>query len=161
MSHLGFGQLASEDVPLARYSSLNEVIDSTYALLSGPAGERDWEAFKLLFHPTASMGAVVPDQSGTKSKFHSFTPEKYISNNDPFLRSTDFYEDEIRRRVEAFDGIAHVLSSYQFGFAKDGPIQQYGVNMFQLVKEDGRWWITSLIWQPATTKDDLPPHLAH
>lgn len=140
-----------------RYETIEEVIDSTYSLLSGPAGKRNWEEFKLLFHPTASMGSVVVDPSGQKHQFYSFTPEKYISNNDAFLQGTDFYEVEMRRHIVAFDGMGQVLSSYYFTFEKNGPVQQRGINSFQLVKEQGRWWITSLVWQAESEHNKIPP----
>lgn len=133
--------------PYHIYTSVDEVIDSLYSLLSGPAGKRDWTAFRLLFHPAATMGSVTSNPNTNLSKYYSFTPEQYISNNDAFLQKSDFYEEEIDRKAMLLDGVAQVASKYQYKLSKEGEIKEKGTNCFQLTKENGRWWITNLIWQ--------------
>lgn len=139
-------------------SSIDGVINATYNILSGPAGERDWDNFKNLFHQSAEMGATILGQDG-KRTFYGFNVEKYILNNDAFLKKSDFYEDEIGRKEIVFGGVAQVYSAFQYKFAKDGPIKARGVNCIQLIKEKGRWWITNLIWEDESENNKIPESL--
>lgn len=138
------------------YETINEVIDSVYAILSGPAGQRNWDDFKALFHQSATMGAILLGKDGKSRSYYTFTPQKYIQNNDAFLQKSDFYEEEIGRKEVVFDGLAQVFSTYQYKLKPEGKIEERGVNCFQLIKEKGRWWITSLIWEAESDHHKIP-----
>ncbi|GGI56717.1 hypothetical protein [Winogradskyella haliclonae] len=140
--------------------SIDDVINATYDILSGEAGERDWESFKSLFHESAKMGATILGQDG-KRTFYGFTVDQYILNNDAFLKKSDFYEEEIGRRVMRFGGVAMVYSAFQYKFSKDGKIEARGINCIQLVKEKGCWWITSLLWEDESINNKIPESLMH
>lgn len=140
------------------FSTFDGVVNATYHLLSGPAGERDWETFKSLFHESGNMGATILDKEG-KRKFYGFTVEQYILNNDAFLKKSDFYEEEIGRQEMVFGGIAQIYSAFQYKFSKNGKIEARGINCIQLIKEKGRWWITNLIWEDETEKIRIPNNL--
>lgn len=135
-------------------SSIDGVVSATYDILSGSAGERDWESFKNLFHKSAQMGATI--LKGEERTFFEFTVEKYILNNDAFLKRSDFYEEEIGRKEMIFGGVAQVYSAFHYKFSKDGPIKARGVNCIQLIKEKGRWWITNLIWEDESEHNKIP-----
>lgn len=138
-------------------SSIDGVVKATYDILSGPAGQRDWDSFKNLFHKSAQMGATI--LRGEKRVFYGFTVDKYILNNNALLKKTDFYEDEIGRKEMIFGGVAQVYSAFQYKFSKDGPIKARGVNCIQLMKEKGRWWITNLIWEDESENNKIPENL--
>ncbi|WP_298753991.1 hypothetical protein [uncultured Psychroserpens sp.] len=140
--------------------SIDDVINATYDILSGEAGERDWESFKSLFHESAKMGATILGQDD-KRTFYGFTVDQYILNNDAFLKKSDFYEEEIGRRVMGFGGVAMAYSAFQYKFSKDGKIEARGINCIQLIKEKGRWWITSLLWEDESTNNKIPESLIH
>ncbi len=138
-------------------STINGVINATYDILSGPAGERDWESFKNLFHKSAYMGATI--LKDRKRTFFGFTVEQYILNNDSFLKKNDFYEEEIGREEMIFGGVAQVYSVFHYKFSKDGKIEARGVNCIQLIKENGRWLITNLIWEDESENNKIPKSL--
>jgi len=140
----------------ARFESIDSLIASVYSVISGPAGERDWGLFQSLFHKDATMGAVV-SHPGKPSVFKKFTPADYIRMNAPFFSKSAFYEKELGRKQEVFGNIAHVFSSYEC-IPGDGE-KERGVNSIQLIREGGRWYVFSLIWQEETKEFSLEPHL--
>ncbi|SMO68311.1 hypothetical protein [Fodinibius sediminis] len=137
--------------------SINGIIRAMYDVISGPAGERDWERFRSLFKPGASMGALHSDKKGTL-QYTAMTPEEYQERNHPFFMENGFWEEELARDVFRFGEIATVQTAYEFRIADDGETNetasQRGVNSIQLVYDQGRWWITSITWN--TERDDNP-----
>lgn len=97
------------------------------------------------------MGATVNTPGGVK--YVTFTPEEYIKRNDPLFRQDSFQEKEIARTVNQFGSIAQVFTTYEFDLG-NGKRKQRGINSVQLVYEQGRWWIASIVWQDELK--DLP-----
>lgn len=139
-------------------TTIDGIIKSTYQLLSGPAGERDWKNFRSLFHKSASMGAVVVSPEG-KRKFFPFSVDKYIQNNDPFMKQNDFFEEEIGRSVTIFGGVAQVQSAFHYKLSEHGKIEKRGINNIQLVQDNNRWWIYSLVWEDESKDNKIAKEL--
>lgn len=136
----------------ADVASIDAIIKATYAVISGPAGPRNWQRFHSLFLPEAQMGAIGNGPTGTI--YHAMTPEKYAKSNGPFFMQSPFYEEELGRKVAQFGNVATVQSAFQFRLAPGGAVQQRGINYFTLVKSNGRWYISNLTWQDE--EKDLP-----
>lgn len=68
-----------------------------------------------------------------------------------------FKEYEISRKVNQYGNIAHVFSTYKTDIktAKDS-FNTRGINSIQLLREDGQWKITALIWYEENEKHLLP-----
>jgi predicted metalloprotease with PDZ domain len=145
--------LATSMAPVAAdpndVSSIDNIVAAVYNVISGPAGDRDWNRFRSLFHPDAYMGATTP-----KKEFRKFSPEEYIKNNDPFFKKYSFTEKEISRTTNQFGNIAQVFTTYEFVAGTTPPMQQRGINSIELVNEKGRWWVMSISWEDET--DVLP-----
>lgn len=90
----------------------------------------------------------------------SFTATQYVENIRSSIRSGQlhsFRERELARKVDVFGKIAHVLSTYELTMTgKDGTIVRRGLNSIQLMKQDGRWLICSLIWDRESNELKLP-----
>lgn len=142
----------------ADVNAVDALVKATYEVISGPAGPRNWDRFFSLFLPGAQMGAVVQPASG-QPVFRSITPESYRRGNAPHFDKNGFYEEELNRKVMQFGNIATVQSAYQFRFTPGGKIEQRGVNYFTLVKNNGRWWISNLVWQDEGKDLPLPAEL--
>lgn len=138
--------------------SIDAIIKATYDVISGPAGNRNWDRFNSLFLPEAKMGASVKRQNG-EIVFRSFTPAEYQRNNAPYFAQNGFYEEELGREVSQFGNMAHVRSAYQFRFAPGGKVEERGVNYFTLVKSADRWWISELVWQEESSDTQIPQPL--
>lgn len=133
-------------------AEIDNLIQALYDVISGDAGERNWERFRSLYTPNAFMGASVAAPGGG-SRFVTFTPEEYIKRNGAVFLKESFREKEIARTVNQFGNIAQVFTTYEYNLGNGKAIQR-GINSVQLVKEQGRWWIASIIWQEENK--DLP-----
>ena len=139
-------------------TSIDAIVKAIYEVISGPAGPRNWSRFLSLFLPEAQMGAMTTMPTG-QTVFHALTPQGYQKSNAPFFLQNGFYEEELKRKVMQFGNVATVQSSYQFRFKPDGKVEQRGVNYFTLVKSNGRWWISNLVWQDEEKDLPLPAEL--
>ncbi|TCZ64592.1 DUF4440 domain-containing protein [Flaviaesturariibacter aridisoli] len=138
----------------ADVESVDAILKATYAVISGPAGARDWNRFNSLFLPEARMGASAPG-----GRYQDFTPAQYARMNAPAFEQQGFYEEELGRQVQQFGNVATVASSYQYRFTPGGKVEQRGVNYLTLVKSNGRWWIANLSWQDEEGGLTLPKEL--
>ncbi|WP_454831890.1 hypothetical protein [Pseudoxanthomonas wuyuanensis] len=122
-------------------------VDAMYAMISGPAGPRDWSRQQEVFHPDCRQIRTGVDERGRSWK-QAFTPAEYRVNADLLLAQMDFYEVEIRRETRVFGNIAHVWSAYEARAAPgDAVPERRGINSIQLYKgEDGLWRIIHMIW---------------
>lgn len=148
------------DVVTARpedVSSIDAVISRLYKVISGPAGPRDWDRMKSLFKPTAEMAAVANTPNG--KQYVKMTPEEYRQQNGPMFMQSGFWEEELGREVFRFGDVATVQTAYQYRLQEDGPVQQRGVNIVQMVRDEGRWWITNIIWTTETDDNKIPESL--
>jgi hypothetical protein len=64
-------------------------------------------------------------------------------------------EEEIWRRVALFNRIAVVLSGYHFYLPDSPEPVARGVNSFQLVHNQNRWWILALTWNRAAERQEM------
>ena len=136
-------------------ASIESVVKALYAVISGPAGTRDWDRFRSLFIADARLmpTGMAPDGS---ARFRSLTPEGYIERTAPLFAKEGFYESEKARRVERFGNIAHVFSTYEARRAPDAQPFMRGLNSIQLFNDGKRWWIVSVLWDPERPDNPIP-----
>ena len=128
-------------------SSLSDVVDTMYAMVSGPAGPRDWALQEQVFHPDARQMRTGVDADG-KAWIRIMTLADYAADTTPFFAANDFFEVEVGRRVQQFGNMAHVWSVYEARKAPDDEVpERRGINSIQLFRNAvGHWQITSMIW---------------
>jgi hypothetical protein len=132
---------------MSEEAHIGSVIDEIYAMISGPAGPRDWSRQTAIFHPDArQMRTGVDEGGGPWIKIMSL--DEYRENTTPFFAANAFYEVEIGRRIDVFGNMAHVWSAYEARTALDDEKpERRGVNSIQLYRDEtGRWQIVSMIW---------------
>lgn len=139
-------------------SAIGAVIDGMYAMISGPAGPRDWRRQDEFFHPDCRQIRTGVDADGTPW-MKMFTLDEYRENADRLLAGMDFYEVEIARELRIFGNIAHAWSAYEARAAPDAAeTERRGINSIQLYREaGGRWRIIHMIWdneRPGLSIDD-------
>ncbi|HEX8377744.1 MAG TPA: hypothetical protein VF602_07985 [Pedobacter sp.] len=135
--------------------SIDAIIKSLYGVISGPAGERNWNRFHSLFLPGATLGAVGATPTG-EQRYFSFTSAEYQKNNAPYFAQNGFFESEVSRKVSNYGNVASVQSAYQSRSDEKGKVVERGINYLTLVKSNGRWWISSLTWQEESKENPLP-----
>lgn len=134
-------------------ADVDAVVKALYEVISGPAGERNWDRFRSLFYPGATMGAVVRTPQGKVYK--KFTPDEYVKMNDPHFRQVGFYEKEIGRKVNTFGNIAQVFTAYEYTLETPQPVKQRGINSVEMIRENDRWHILSIIWDEENTENPI------
>ena len=133
----------------ADVDSIDAIMAAVYDVISGDAGvPRDWDRMRSLFHEDARLIAVGAD-GGTRV----MSVEDYIETGGPFLLQ-GFHEREIFRKQERFGNVVHAWSTYEGRRTLDEAPMLRGVNSFQLLYRDGRWWIVTIFWQAES--EDLP-----
>jgi hypothetical protein len=144
----------------ADVSSIDAIINASYAVISGLAGEkRDWERERSLFFPGARLipTATVPGRNDVDLAPLILDVEAYIQRVEPLFADKGFYETEVARRTEQFGQIAHVWSTYESRHRKDDPEPfMRGINSFQLFHDGSRWWIVNIYWQHESAECPLP-----
>jgi hypothetical protein len=130
--------------------SMEAILAALYASISGPAGTRDWDRLRSLFHADARLMRAVPADA-TKDKSETslrvFDVEAFIDRIKPAVKEQGFFEQEIARRVERFGAVAHVFSTYESRHAQSDP-QPFarGINSIQLFFDSKRWWVVTIYW---------------
>ena len=126
---------------------IGAVIDEMYAMISGPAGPRDWSRQANCFLPEARQVRTWVDEQGRPQKL-GMSLDEYSANTQPFFDANDFFEVETSRRIDRFGNMAHVWSGYEARRTPDeDPPERRGINSIQLFKDPELGWrIIHMIW---------------
>lgn len=125
-------------------NTLDAIIDASYSLISGKAGEpRNWERFKSLFVTGARM---MPAVSGENPRLRVLSIEEFIDRVKPIFEVENFWERESGRKSDLVGRFAHVLSEYDSLRDPEGAPFARGTNSMQLYHDGERWWIVSIMW---------------
>ena len=145
---------AGRDDDLAR---IGAAVDEMYAMISGPAGPRDWSRQARCFHPDARQVRTWVDPDG-RPAMKMMGLDDYARDTTPFFAENDFYEVEIGRRIDLFGNIAHVWSAYEARNAPgDSTPERRGINSIQLFNDpDHGWRIIAMIWDNERDENPLP-----
>jgi hypothetical protein len=143
--------------------TVDHLIASLYDVISGTAGQRDWDRFRALFLPEGRLAVVVPESAATKDAqarkgdADFLTPDMFAQRDDPYFKTHGFFERSIANRVEEFGNLVEVWSTYESRNAKDDaqPFSR-GINSVQIVHAHGRFWIASLLFDDERPGLTLP-----
>jgi hypothetical protein len=150
----------SSRVPAPRpddVNSLDAVLKAIYDVISGPAGERDWNRFRSLFVPEARLTSATQKNGGP---VRLLDVEGYARGAGGYFKTHAFYESPIANRIQKFGNIAQVFSSYASRTAPNEKPFARGVNSIQLFNDGSRWWVLSILWDEESPANPLPPDLA-
>ncbi len=137
-----------------RYASIDVVISDLYRSLSQK--ERDWQLFRSLFATDARI-VIKGDLPGRLASGQQLTVEQYIRTNSRFMAESAFSEREIARREEIFGSIAQIMSTCRTENTYKGlRFVQNGINAIQLIKENGRWYIQSIVFDVESPEQPIP-----
>jgi hypothetical protein len=90
-----------------------------------------------------------------------FTVDGFVQDFVDFIeranaRATGFRESVVRLDATEFGDIAHVVVLYEASIPGASRPPQRGVDSFQLIRRDGRWWIVSILNEIPTTERPAP-----
>jgi len=134
------------------------VLERFYAVLSGPAGQpRDGEALRALFVPGAIL-LPCPPGGGLRLPAAAMDMEAYVRPLQEGLARQDFFERGTVVRVDRHGDIAAVVSTYEARRAVTDRLPfKRGVCFVHLLRDgEGRWRVTSMIWQDAVADRAAP-----
>lgn len=135
--------------------SINHIIAAVYDVISGPAGPRDWDRFRSFFYSGARLIPSRRDDKGVVTARVS-SPDEYATRAQDFFSKEGFFENSVANRVEQWDHIAHVWSTYESRHAKGEKPFARGINSFQLLNDGTRWWILTIYWESEEAVHPLP-----
>ncbi|HEX4544293.1 MAG TPA: hypothetical protein VH114_14090 [Candidatus Acidoferrum sp.] len=139
--------------------SIDSIIAALYSVISGPAGERDWNRFRSLFLPQAQLTAAGKSADGSV-RVHPMSVEDYVKGAGGYLAQHAFFESPIVSRVQTFGNVSQVFSSYESRHASDEAPFARGINSFQLLYDGHRWWVVSILWDEERSDNPLPKEFA-
>lgn len=93
------------------------------------------------------------------AKSITFTVPQFIDNirNGNQSGISSAVERDLSRKIDVFGQIAHVWDTYELTIVgKKGKSVRRGINSIQLLKQDGRWLIYSLIWDRESDALKIP-----
>ena len=152
----------SAQVPSPRpddVKSIDSILTALYGVISGPAGERDWDRFRSLFLPQARLTAATKNADGS-SRVRPMGVEDYAKGAGSYFLQHAFFESPIVNRIETFGNITQVFSSYESRHASGEAPFARGINSIQLLNDGSRWWIVSILWDEERADNPLPKELA-
>lgn len=130
---------------------------AAYASLARPPGEKyDWERFRSLHLPSA---VLVPNTEQTGGTSRVLTVQGFIDwigQPDGGDGDRGFAEEQVHIDLDTYGDIAQAMSTYQKHFWEDERILGRGINSFNLVRIDGRWWIASIAWDEENGAGSIP-----
>jgi hypothetical protein len=149
-------------VPSARpddVKSIDSILAALYGVISGPAGERDWDRFRSLFLPQGRLTSATKNADGSP-RVRPMSVEDYAKGAGSYFAKNAFYESPIVNRIETFGNVTQVFSSYESRHAPAEPPFARGINSIQLLYDGSRWWIVSILWDQERGDNPLPKELA-
>lgn len=127
------------------YQTPQDIIEYTYELMTfGPGDKPDWDIIKDLF---IEDGVIVLRTSRTDMSIMDRDGfiELWIRDYEAGLKETGITEKKIINRYELMGDIATCYVIYAITIpGKDYP-PQYGIDCFHLIKQNGRWYISSIV----------------
>lgn len=143
----------------ADVASPEAIVQVLYETINRRPGENfEWDRMRTLYLPTATL---IPSIEQTGGEFRVLTVEEFIDWVDEHTEvggpdDPGFQEEEVTHRVERYGDVAQVFSTYRKHFWGEAEILGRGINAIQLVRNDGRWWIASVVWDEEVGAGPLP-----
>ena len=136
------------------------IVLAAYASIAREPGQPfDWDRFRSLFLPDARL---IPNTEQRQGSFDVLTAEGFIewiqAHTPPPGDANDrgFQEEQVAAEVVRYGDVAHVFSTYQKHFWGSDEILGRGINSFQLVHNDSRWWIAGIAWDEENGAGPIP-----
>ncbi len=135
--------------------SIKGITDKMLDLISVEIGEDvNWDEYRNLFLPRSQKYFIRKGKDG-RINVRSMNLEEFIRNVGPLYARDGFEEYSIGLEINEFNGIANVFQSFYCKNLK-GTYEKRGINSFQLIYADDRWWIASTTFSNESEDSPLP-----
>ncbi len=136
------------------------LVNALYDAVTFEAGQTpDWDWVKSMF---IDEGIVVLRTSREETTV--FSVDGFVADFVRFIEGsnvikTGFVEKILRTKPMVLGDIAHVLVLYEAWIPGGERPPQQGVDSFQLIRKEGRWWIVSITNEIPTPERPVPAEL--
>ena len=140
-------------------ASIESILTALYESISHEAGGRpDWDRMRPLFTEGARIIPPALESAPLAvMDFETFAERVNKSRESSGDAAKGFHEIEVASRIETFGNIAHVWSTYESRYSPQDPVPfSRGINSFQLVNHDGRWWVVTIFWDMEREDNTIP-----
>lgn len=133
------------------HSDIDLLVTRFYDSISFTAGGApNWESLAELFHESA---VIIPPAADTNNKISAMFLPEFVAHLRPVfdsLRQDGFTERELYDTTTVFSDVAQRASGY--AITHGGTVVPFrGMNLFQFVRANSSWQITSLVWDRVAT----------
>lgn len=135
--------------------TIKGITDKMLELISVSIGEEpDWEEYRNLFLPTAQKYSLNPNARPGR-EVRAWNLEEFIRNVGPLFGRDGFEEVSIGLNVYEYNGVSLAFQAYH---SKNllGTYEKRGVNTYQLVYKEDRWWIVNGLFVNEDPNNKIP-----
>ena len=134
--------------------SIDGIVKEVLKLVSGKKGTtRNWEALRNLFLSTATF-TVLNNNDSIPIPVETISLDDFINLLHDEYYEQGYFEYEISKTIDEYNGIANVFQSF---YGKDSEnTEERGINSYQLVYFNKRWWIANMLWTIETKGAKIP-----
>jgi hypothetical protein len=138
--------------------SMDAIMHAYYDVISGPAGNRDWNRFYSLFVPGGRMIQTSRAGSDSPPRTAVMTPQEFAQKLGPYFAKNSFYEKEISSHsADTFGAITQLFSTYAvMDAAGDAKPSARGIYSAQLFNDGKRWYIVTMYWDNEHPGNAIP-----
>ena len=148
---------ASDEV----FANPEAIVRGLYAAVSIEPGQKhDWDYVRSFFAPRAVLAVRKTPSTMEVISVDEFV-KWFIDDVEKFRMGANGFEEAIERlKLTEFGDMAHCLVVYKARL-KTPPDRpgQLGIDSFNLLKKEGRWWIVSIANEVVTGQRPLPEGL--
>ena len=137
--------------------SVDAILAAVYDVISGPAGDRDWNRFRSLFVPEGRLVPIRKNADGS-FKHQVLSVDDYAKGAGEFFKKEGFFERDISHKTDQFGQLAVVFTSYASRHTADANEKPFarGINSMTFYNDGKRWWCLSIIWDSERPDNPIP-----
>jgi len=154
------GQAAAPAGQAARAGSAEDVVRSLYRMVTFDAGKNvDWEQVKALFIPEAVIVLRASRTSMNVLNRNTFVDDFVRFIREAKLEDLAFEETIVAMKTVETGDVARSTVHYAARIPSRDRPAQHGIDVFLLMKTDGRWRIVSIVNEIVRPGVDVPEEL--
>jgi hypothetical protein len=139
------------------FKTIDGILRAVLKGVSNKKGEtRNWAAFRSLFLPTCTF-TVVNHRDSLFKPLETVNLDEFIKTVSEDSDEVGYTEMELGRITKSYNGIANVFQGFVGIDAENN--KQRGVNSYQLVFANNRWYVANLVWTLETKDAKFPGEL--
>ncbi len=151
---------SQDSTRIKEFETAEGVVSEIYKTVTFEPGQTpDWEKVRSMFLDNAVVVLRTSREGSTVFSVPGFIDDFVNFIEKSPAKQAGFSEKIIRMKPLIFGDIAHILVLYEVHIPGTPRPPQQGVDSFQLVKKNGRWWIIAIANEIPGPNRPLPTEL--